>query len=125
MQLRYLPYVLILVAITGCNRAPKALSVEGKQVKPDQTVFAADGVVACFSSDDLQQYVALGPQVEKSQLFPLVRDHKCAVFGGGGDHLKVIRIEPIGSVQAVVASDLDDQTAPQIWVKSDQVSVQD
>mgnify|MGYP006951366796 CR=1 FL=1 len=125
MKRWHLSCVLLLIAITGCNRSPSALSAEGKGVKPEQTVFAVHGAIACFSSDYLQQAVTLRAQKEGTQLRQMFEDKQCGFFSDN-ERLKVIRIEPQTGYQAIVGSDLDDPNAPsQIWVRSDQLSVRD
>lgn len=125
MKLLYLSCALLLIAITGCNHSPSALSAEGKKVNPEQTVFAVHGAIACFSSEYLQQAVALRAKKEGTQLRQMFEDKQCAFFSDN-ERLKVIRIEPQTGYQAIVGSDPDDSNAPpQIWVKSDELSVRD
>jgi hypothetical protein len=121
----YLSCTLLSIVIAGCNHSPSALSVEGKEVKPGQTVFAAHGAIACFSSGYLQQAVTLRSQKEGTSLRQMFEDKQCSFFSDN-ERLKVIRIEPQTSYQAIVGSDLDDSNAPsQIWVRSDELSVRD
>jgi hypothetical protein len=121
----YLSCALLLIAITGCNHSPSALSAEGKEVKSGQTVFAVHGAIACFSSDYIQHAVTLRAQKEGTQLRQMFEDKQCGFFSDN-ERLKVVRIEPQTGYQAIVGSDLDDSNAPpQIWVRSDQLSVRD